>query len=137
MLFNHGICGIRYNVAIRVKLCRKFTAFYYMILIFYVQFVKVPAPAPDSHNQVGVFFRVLLRVEENFSVDGVYLKLMSAHIYEKLYEGGGLFYAYVVSEHGIVNFKRKRSAVDYIRHIVFGKRGNDGKQTVGLHAEAR
>jgi hypothetical protein len=44
-----------------------------MVLITLVQFHEIPAPTPDADNQVTVFLRVRLGVQEGLLVEGIEL----------------------------------------------------------------
>ena len=93
-----------------------------MFLIGKVKLVEVAAPAPDTHNEVGVIFGVLLGIEQARAIDRIELKLMTAELYEGFDELCSFFDALVVAENGVVKLKCERTAVDYLRHIKFRER---------------
>ena len=64
-----------------------------LVLETYVQLVEITAPTPHPHNQIGIFFRVRLRVEQLFAADRIDLELMSVQIDKAFYEHRHLFHA--------------------------------------------
>ena len=97
--------------AFRVSAEIKLRAAYDVILIFFVEFGKITAPAPYPHDKVGIIFGVRLRVKQSVAVDGVDLDLMPAAIDKRLDKRGGFLLSLGVSEHGIVDLDRERTAV--------------------------
>lgn len=68
-----------------------------------------------------VIFGMLFCVKQPVAVNGVYLNLMSAKVYKRLYKHGGLFLSLGISEYSVVNFYRKGSAVAHAAEIRLGK----------------
>jgi len=47
-----------------------------VLLIFFVQFNKIPAPTPDTHNQVAIVLRIFLGSQQCIAIDDIQLKLL-------------------------------------------------------------
>lgn len=82
-----------------------------MVLINLIQFNKISAPSPDTHNQIAVVFRMLLRIQKLVAVYGIDLHLMPSHVHVALDEHGAFSDRIFRSEHSIVQFNRQRTAV--------------------------
>ena len=49
-----------------------------VVLVFLVKFNEITAPAPDTYDEIAVFFGMCLCIQKRIAVDGIELKLMSA-----------------------------------------------------------
>ena len=97
-----------------------------VVLINFVQFDKIAAPAPDAHDEIAVVFRVLLRVEQPVAVDGVDLHLVAAEVHVALDEHGAFADGVVIAEHGVGQLDGQRAAVCHACQMRLGKGLDDG-----------
>ena len=49
-----------------------------LILLFFCQLMEIYRISGYSHGKLWVFFRMLLRVQQRFAVQNVYVQMMSA-----------------------------------------------------------
>ena len=103
-----------------------------MILIFFIQFHKITAPAPDSDDQVMIFFRVLLGIQHGITVYGIDLHLMASHINEGLDQRCHFGNALLTAEQRIMQFNGERASVNGMLQTRTGKGFDNGNRPLAV-----
>ena len=101
-----------------------------MVLVTFIQFYEISAPAPYSDDQITVIFRMLLCVQKLFPVDCIDLHLMAAKVNEGFYKLCSLLDAFLIAEHGICQLNGKRAAVCHPHQIRLGEGLDNGNRPV-------
>ena len=97
----------------------------HMVLVTFVQFDEIAAPAPDAHDQVAVPLGMHLGVEQLFAADGIELQLVAAQGDVGLDEHAQFADALLVVEDRLVELEGQRPAVDHILQTRFGEGFDD------------
>ena len=85
----------------------------HMVLVTFVQFDEIAAPAPDAHDQVAVPLGMHLGVEQLFAADGIELQLVAAQGDVGLDEHSQFADALLVVENRLVELEGQRPTVDH------------------------
>ena len=101
-----------------------------MVLVTFIQFYEISAPAPYSDDQITVIFRMFLCVQKLFPVDCINLHLMAAKVNESFNKLCSLLDAFLIAEHGICQLNGKRAAVCHTHQIRLGEGLDNGDWSV-------